>query len=126
MRHRVKGRKLSRNTAHRKAMLKNLANSLLKHEGIRTTSPRAKELRMFIEPIITKAGNDSVANRRRAFSQLRDKEMVAKLYSDIGPHFKERPGGYLRIIKCGFRPGDQAEMSFIQLVDRQPAEAEEA
>ena len=118
MRHRKKGRKLNRNSAHRKALLKNLAIALIEREVIRTTVPKAKELRTFIEPLITLAKDDSVSNRRLAFSKIRNKSAVGKLFSDLGPRFKDRPGGYSRIIKIGFRKGDAAPVAFIELVDR--------
>ena len=128
MRHRKSGRKLNRTSAHRKAMFKNMTVSLLRHEEIRTTLPKAKELRRHAEPLITLAKTPSVANRRLAFSRLRDREMVSKLFDDLGVHYKERPGGYLRILKCGFRPGDKAPMAIVQMVSREKvnAEAEEA
>ena len=118
MRHRNSGRQLSRNTSHRKATLQSLTNSLLRHEIIRTTVPKAKELRRVAEPLITLGGEDSVHKRRIAFSKLRDKEIVSKLFNELGPRYKERPGGYLRILKCGFRPGDNAPMAVVELVDR--------
>lgn len=118
MRHRNTGKQLSRNSSHRKATLQALTVSLLKYETIKTTLTKAKELRRVAEPLITKAKADSVANRRLAFSRLRDKEVVGKLFSDIGPHFKERPGGYVRILKYGFRAGDKAPMALVQLVGR--------
>ena len=118
MRHRKAGRDLNRTASHRKAMFSNMANSLFLHEQIKTTVPKAKELRRFAEPLITLAKTPSVANRRIAFAKLRDREMVSKLFDDLGPHFKERPGGYLRILKCGNRQGDNAPMAFVQLVDR--------
>jgi large subunit ribosomal protein L17 len=118
MRHKRIGRQLSRNSSHRKATLQALTVSLLRYETIKTTVAKAKELRRVAEPLITKAKDDSVANRRLAFSRLRDKEMVGKLFSDIGPHFKERPGGYVRILKYGFRAGDKAPMALVQLVGR--------
>jgi len=124
MRHNKSGRKLNRNSSHRKAMFSNMANSLFDHEIIKTTLPKAKELRRVAEPLITLAKEDSVANRRSAFSKLRDKEMVGKLFAELAPRYKERPGGYTRILKCGFRSGDAAPMAYIELVDR-PAEAEE-
>ena len=117
MRHRKSGRKLGRNSSHRKAMFRNMAASLLRHETIKTTLPKAKELRRVVEPLITLAKEDGVANRRLAFDRLRDKEVVGKLFSDLGPRFKERPGGYLRILKTGPRPGDAAPMAIVQLVD---------
>lgn len=123
MRHRESGRKLNRNSSHRKAMFRNMAASLLDHELIRTTLPKAKELRRVAEPLITLAKQDSVANRRLAFSRLRDREVVTKLFNELGPRYQERPGGYLRILKCGFRPGDNAPMAIVELVDR-PANAE--
>lgn len=119
MRHKRIGRQLSRNSSHRKATLQALTVSLLRYETIKTTVAKAKELRRVAEPLITKAGTDSVANRRVAFSRLRDKEVVGKLFSDIGPHFKERPGGYVRILKYGFRAGDKAPMALVQLVGRE-------
>ena len=117
MRHRKSGRKLGRSSSHRKAMFRNMAASLLRHETIKTTLPKAKELRRVVEPLITLAKEDGVANRRLAFDRLRDKEVVGKLFSDLGPRFKERPGGYLRILKTGPRPGDAAPMAIVQLVD---------
>lgn len=124
MRHHKSGRKLNRNSSHRKAMFSNMANSLFDHEIIKTTLPKAKELRRVAEPLITLAKSDSVANRRSAFSSLRDKEMVGKLFNELAPRYKDRPGGYTRIMKCGFRSGDAAPMAYIELVDR-PVEAEE-
>ena len=117
MRHRKSGRKLGRNSSHRKAMFRNMATSLVRHETIKTTVPKAKELRRVIEPLITLAKIDGVANRRLAFDRLRDKEAVGKLFNDLGPRFKDRPGGYLRILKTGPRPGDAAPMAIVQLVD---------
>lgn len=117
MRHRKSGRKLGRNSSHRKAMFRNMATSLFLHETIRTTVPKAKELRRVVEPLITLAKEDGVANRRLAFDRLRDKEVVGKLFTDLGPRFKERPGGYVRILKLGPRPGDAAPMALVQLVD---------
>ncbi|MCP4332441.1 MAG: 50S ribosomal protein L17 [Gammaproteobacteria bacterium] len=125
MRHRNSGRQLNRNSSHRKAMFKNMAVSLFDHEVIRTTVPKAKELRRVAEPLITLAKEDSVANRRVAFSRLRDKAAVGKLFADLGPRYKERPGGYMRILKCGFRPGDKAPMAYVELVDRPDAEYED-
>lgn len=125
MRHRKSGRKLGRNSSHRKAMFRNMATSLVRHETIKTTLPKAKELRRVIEPLITLAKIDGVANRRLAFDRLRDKEAVGKLFSDLGPRFKARPGGYLRILKMGPRPGDAAPMALVQLVDG-PVETEDA
>lgn len=124
MRHRESGRKLNRNSSHRKAMFRNMAASLMEHEAIKTTLPKAKELRRVAEPLITMAKSDSVANRRLAFARLRDREMVTKLFNEIGPRYKERPGGYLRILKCGVRTGDKAQMAIVSLVDR-PVVAEE-
>lgn len=123
MRHRQSGRRLNRNSPHRKAMMSNMATSLFSHEVIRTTLPKAKELRRYAEPLITLAKEDSVARRRQAFSRLRDKASVGKLFSELGPRYKERPGGYTRILKCGFRPGDYAPMALVELVDR-PVEEE--
>jgi len=125
MRHRKSGRKLGRNSSHRKAMYRNMAASLVHHETIKTTLPKAKELRRVVEPLITLAKEDGVANRRLAFDRLRDKVAVGKLFTDLGPRFKERPGGYLRILKMGPRPGDAAPMAIVQLVDP-PAAAEPA
>ena len=122
MRHRNSGRQLNRNSSHRKAMFKNMAVSLFDHEVIRTTVPKAKELRRVAEPLITLAKEDSVANRRVAFSRLRDKAAVGKLFTDLGPRYKERPGGYMRILKCGFRPGDKAPMAYVELIDRPDAD----
>jgi large subunit ribosomal protein L17 len=124
MRHRESGRKLNRNSSHRKAMFRNMAASLMEHEAIKTTLPKAKELRRVAEPLITMAKSDSVSNRRLAFARLRDREMVTKLFNEIGPRYKERPGGYLRILKCGVRTGDKAQMAIVSLVDR-PVIAEE-
>lgn len=118
MRHRKSGRQLNRNSSHRKAMFKNMANSLIDHEVIKTTVPKAKELRRFIEPLITASKVDSVAKRRLVFSRLRDRESVTKLFNELAPRYKERPGGYLRILKCGYRSGDAAPMAYIELVDR--------
>ena len=118
MRHRKSGRQLNRNSSHRKAMFRNMACSLIEHEVIRTTVPKAKELRRVAEPLITLAKRDSVANRRLAFSRMRSKAAVGKLFSEIGPRYQERPGGYTRILKCGFRAGDAAPMAFVELVDR--------
>jgi large subunit ribosomal protein L17 len=117
MRHKKSGRKLGRNSSHRKAMFRNMATSLVHHETIKTTVPKAKELRRVIEPLITLAKVDGVANRRLAFNRLRDKAAVGKLFTDLGPRFKDRPGGYLRILKTGPRPGDAAPMAIVQLVD---------
>ncbi len=127
MRHHKSGRKLNRNSSHRKAMFSNMTNSLFDHEIIKTTLPKAKELRRVAEPLITLAKSDSVANRRSAFSRLRDKEMVGKLFNELAPRYKDRPGGYTRIMKCGFRSGDAAPMAYIELVDRpEDAIAEDA
>ena len=126
MRHQKSGRKLNRTSSHREAMFKNMASSLIKHELIRTTLPKAKELRRVAEPLITLAKTDGVANRRLAFSRLRDKEAVGKLFVQIGPRYSQRPGGYLRILKCGFRPGDNAPMAYVELVDRPRTEAVDA
>jgi large subunit ribosomal protein L17 len=118
MRHRKSGRRLGRNSSHRKAMFRNMASSMVKHETIRTTVPKAKELRRVVEPLITLAKEDSVANRRLAFDRLRDKEAVGKLFSELGPRFKDRPGGYLRILKMGPRPGDAAPMAIVMLTEQ--------
>ncbi|WP_404368040.1 50S ribosomal protein L17 [Marinobacter sp.] len=126
MRHRKSGRKFSRTSAHRKAMFRNMTASLVDHELIKTTLPKAKELRRVAEPLITLAKNDSVANRRLAFSRLRDDAAVAKLFTELGPRFVERPGGYLRILKCGFRAGDNAPMAYVEVIGRPTdVEAEE-
>ncbi|MEJ2603646.1 MAG: 50S ribosomal protein L17 [Gammaproteobacteria bacterium] len=125
MRHQKSGRKLNRNSPHRRAMFRNMAASLVRHETIKTTLPKAKELRRVVEPLITMAKTDGVAQRRKAFDRLRDKEAVGKLFSELGPRYKERPGGYLRILKTGYRPGDAAPMAIVQLLD-QPDEAEAA
>jgi large subunit ribosomal protein L17 len=118
MRHRKAGRHLNRTSAHREAMFRNMAGSLIRHELIKTTLPKAKELRRVAEPLITLAKNDSVHHRRLAFSRLRDTQAVGKLFSELGPRYQSRPGGYLRILKCGFRPGDAAPMAYVELVDR--------
>ena len=118
MRHLNTGRQLSRNSSHRKATLKSLAISLFRYEMIKTTLPKAKELRRVAEPLITLSKGDGVANRRRAFSKLRDREIVTKLFNELGPRYAGRPGGYLRILKCGFRQGDKAPMAIVELVDR--------
>tara|TARA_B100000686_G_C16692823_1_gene918698 strand:- start:28 stop:417 length:390 start_codon:yes stop_codon:yes gene_type:complete len=118
MRHRESGRKLNRNSSHRRAMFRNMAVSLIEHEVIKTTLPKAKELRRVAEPLITMAKTDNVAKRRLAFSRLRDRNIVTKLFNELGPRYKERPGGYLRILKCGFRTGDKAAMAIVELVDR--------
>ena len=125
MRHMNSGRQLSRTSSHRKAMFKNMAASLIKHELIRTTLPKAKELRRVAEPLITLAKADSVANRRLAFARLRDKVAVGKLFVELGPRYRERKGGYLRILKCGMRAGDNAPMAYVELVDRPHADAAE-
>ncbi|MFT4676778.1 MAG: large subunit ribosomal protein L17 [Patiriisocius sp.] len=125
MRHRKSGRQLNRNSSHRKAMFRNMAVSLFEHEVIKTTLPKAKELKRVAEPLITLAKNDSVANRRLAFSRTRSKEMVGKLFTDIGPRYAERPGGYTRILKCGYRAGDAAPMAFVELVDRPIPDSDE-
>ncbi|OOF13298.1 50S ribosomal protein L17, partial [Salinivibrio sp. MA427] len=117
MRHRKSGRQLNRNSSHRKAMFSNMASSLVTHEVIKTTLPKAKELRRVIEPLITLAKNDSVANRRVAFARTRNDEVVAKLFNELGPRFASRAGGYTRILKCGVRSGDKAPMAYIELVD---------
>ncbi|WP_045757665.1 50S ribosomal protein L17 [Xanthomonas albilineans] len=118
MRHQKSGRKFSRTSAHRQAMFSNMAASLFKHELIKTTLPKAKELRRVAEPLITIAKVDGVANRRLAFARLRDKEAVGKLFVELGPRYQSRPGGYLRLLKCGFRAGDNAPMAYVELVDR--------
>jgi len=118
MRHRKSGRQLNRNSSHRQAMFRNMATSLVEHESIRTTLPKAKELRRVVEPLITMSKEDSVAKRRLAFARLRDKAAVGKLFADLGPRFSARPGGYTRIMKCGMRPGDNAPMAIIEFVDR--------
>ena len=125
MRHRKSGRQLNRNSSHRKAMFSNMVNSLIKHELIRTTLPKAKELRGFAEPLITLAKTDSVAKRRIAFSRLRDRDSVTKLFNELGPRYQGRPGGYLRILKCGLRTGDAAPMAYVELVDRPAPVAED-
>lgn len=122
MRHRQSGRQLNRNSSHRKAMFRNMVNSLVEHELIKTTLPKAKELRRFAEPLITLGKNDSVANRRLAFDRTRDKATVGKLFSDLGPRYQERPGGYIRILKAGYRTGDKAPMAYVELVDRPEVE----
>ena len=124
MRHQKSGRKFSRTRAHRQAMFENMAASLIKHELIRTTLPKAKELRRVAEPLITLGKIDGVANRRLAFARLRDKQAVGKLFVELGPRYQARPGGYLRILKCGFRAGDNAPMAYVELVDRPEAAAE--
>lgn len=126
MRHMKSGRKFNRTSSHREAMFKNMAASLFKHELIRTTLPKAKELRRVAEPLITLAKTDGVANRRLAFARLRDKQAVGKLFVELGPRYRDRKGGYLRLLKCGFRPGDNAPMAYVELVDRPRTDAEPA
>ena len=121
MRHRQSGRQLNRNSSHRKAMFRNMASSLFEHEVIRTTVPKAKELRRVVEPLLTRAKDDSVANRRIVFDRIRNRDMVTKLFNELGPRYQARPGGYLRILKCGFRTGDKAPMAIVELVDRPAA-----
>ncbi len=123
MRHRKSGRQLNRTSSHREAMFRNMTNSLFRHELIKTTVPKAKELRRVAEPLITLAKGDSVHKRRLAFARLRDKEVVGKLFVELGPRYQERPGGYLRILKCGFRTSDAAPMAYVELVDRPQREA---
>jgi len=118
MRHRKAGRHFNRTSSHRKAMFQNMTNSLFRHELIKTTLPKAKELRRVAEPLITMAKEDSVHKRRIAFARMRDKEMVGKLFAELGPRYKSRPGGYLRVLKCGYRTGDNAPMAYVELVDR--------
>ncbi|MBE0470782.1 MAG: 50S ribosomal protein L17 [Methyloprofundus sp.] len=118
MRHRKSGRKFNMNSSHRKALFSNMVGSLIKHELIKTTLPKAKELRSYAEPLITLSKEDSVAKRRLAFAKLRDRSIVTKLFNELGPRYKDRQGGYLRIMKCGFRPGDSAPMAYVELVDR--------
>ena len=126
MRHRLGLRKLNRTSSHRLAMLRNMTVSLLKHEAIKTTLPKAKELRRVVEPMITLGKNPTLANKRLAFDRLRDRDIVVKLFAEIGPRYAKRPGGYLRILKCGFRVGDNAPMAFVELLDRpEPTEAVE-
>jgi len=122
MRHRKSGRQLGRNSSHRKAMFRNMAASLLRHEVIKTTVPKAKELRRVAEPLITMAKDDTVHKRRLAFSRLRDRDVVTKLFNELGPRYKERQGGYLRILKMGYRAGDTAPMALVELVDRPESE----
>jgi large subunit ribosomal protein L17 len=126
MRHRHSGRQLNRNSSHRKAMFRNMVNSLVEHELIKTTLPKAKELRGYAEPLITLGKEDSVANRRLAFDRTRSKDTVGKLFTDLGPRYKERPGGYIRILKCGYRTGDKAPMAYVELVNRPQPEVEAA
>ncbi|MCD2450098.1 50S ribosomal protein L17 [Methylicorpusculum oleiharenae] len=118
MRHRKSGRKFNIDSSHRKALFSNMVGSLIKHELIKTTLPKAKELRRYAEPLITLSKEDSVAKRRNAFAKLRDRDAVTKLFNELGPRYKSRPGGYLRIMKCGFRSGDAAPMAYVELVDR--------
>ncbi|GBG15288.1 large subunit ribosomal protein L17 [Novimethylophilus kurashikiensis] len=124
MRHRVSNRKLNRTTSHRMAMFRNMANSLLRHEVIKTTLPKAKELRKIAEPLITLSKNGSLSNRRLAFDRTRDREIVVKLFNELGPRYANRNGGYLRILKCGFRVGDNAPMALVELVDRPEVDTE--
>lgn len=125
MRHRKSGRLFNRTSSHREAMFKNMSVSLLRHELIRTTVPKAKELRRVVEPLITLAKEDSVSKRRLAFARLRDRDIVTKLFGELGPRYKARPGGYMRILKCGFRDGDKAPMAIVELVDRPKVEDDE-
>ena len=122
MRHRHSGRQLNRNSSHRKAMFRNMTVSLVEHELIKTTLPKAKELRSYAEPLITLAKEDSVANRRLAFDRVRNKAAVGKLFNELGPRYEARPGGYIRILKCGYRAGDKAPMAYVELVDRPQVE----
>ena len=126
MRHKYSGRKLNRTSSHRSAMFKNMMASLIEHEEIKTTVPKAKELRGFVERLITISKVDTVAKRRIVFSRIRSKDAVAKLFNDLGPRFQKRPGGYLRILKCGYRPGDKAPMAIVQLVDKKEKVTEES
>jgi large subunit ribosomal protein L17 len=126
MRHRHGLRKLNRTSSHRLAMLRNMCNSLITHEAIKTTVPKAKELRMAVEPLITLAKEPTLAHKRLAFDRTRDRDVVAKLFGELGPRYKARPGGYTRILKMGFRVGDNAPMAFVELVDRPEPKAEEA
>jgi len=125
MRHRYSGRKLNKTGTHKRAIFRNMTASLVEHELIKTTLPKAKELRGFAEPLITLAKEDSVANRRLAFDRLRNKATVGKLFTDLGPRYQERPGGYLRILKCGYRTGDKAPMAYVELVGREMTDVEE-
>ena len=125
MRHRYSGRKLNKTGPHKRAMFRNMTASLVEHELIKTTLPKAKELRSFAEPLITLSKKDNVANRRLAFDRLRDKGTVAKLFTDLGPRYQERPGGYVRILKCGYRTGDKAPMAYVELVGREIVETED-
>ncbi len=126
MRHRNSGRHLNRTSSHRRAMFRNMSASLVRHEFIKTTVPKAKELRRVVEPLITLAKQDSVAKRRIAFARLRDRDSVTKLFNELGPRYKNRQGGYLRILKCGYRPGDRAPMAYVELVDRPAVDSGEA
>ena len=126
MRHKYSGRKLNRTSSHRTAMFKNMMASLIEHEEIKTTVPKAKELRGFVERLITISKIDTVAKRRIVFSRIRSKEAVTKLFNELGPRFKQRPGGYLRILKCGYRAGDKAPMAIVQLVDKKQEVTEES
>ena len=126
MRHQKSGRKLNRTSSHRTAMFRNMTSSLIRHELIKTTLPKAKELRRVAEPLITRAKEDSVANRRLVFNRLRDRDAVQKLFNELGPRYTKRPGGYLRILRCGFRPGDNAPMAYVELVDRPQTTTEAA
>jgi len=126
MRHRKSGRHLNRTRSHLRAMFKNMSTSLVRHELIKTTLPKAKELRRVVEPLITLAKVDNVANRRLAFARLRDRDSVSKLFNELGPRYLERPGGYLRILKCGVRSGDRAPMAYVELVDRPVSDDETA
>lgn len=126
MRHRKAGRKLNRNSPHRRSMFRNMTASLIEHELIKTTLPKAKELRRVAEPLITLAKEDNVSARRLAFNRLRDRDAVGKLFAELGPRYRERPGGYLRILKCGFRAGDNAPMAYVELVDRPDAPGAES
>lgn len=125
MRHRYSGRKLNKTGPHKRAMFRNMTASLVEHELIKTTLPKAKELRSFAEPLITLSKQDNVANRRLAFDRLRNKETVAKLFTDLGPRYQERQGGYVRILKCGYRTGDKAPMAYVELVGREIVETED-
>lgn len=125
MHHRKSGRKLNRNSSHRNAMFRNLTSSLVEHELIKTTLPKAKELRRVIEPLITISKTDDLAKRRLVYNKLRNKDAVQKLFTELGPRYSNRPGGYLRILKCGFRPGDNAPMAYVELVDRPVEESEQ-
>ncbi len=126
MRHKYSGRKLNRTPTHRLAMLKNMSSSLMEHEEIKTTLPKAKEIRGYVERLITISKIDTVAKRRIVFSRIRSKDAVSKLFNDLGPRFKSRPGGYLRVLKCGYRPGDKAPMAIVQLVDKKELVTEES